>query len=172
MSLEQSPKLSISRIEELKRKAMQAFFFNEDDLTSNRVGELSDKQKQRFLTSTRVGTIVFVLSGLVLAAIFVWSWEEPLDQLPWAIPAFMIVSFLIIGIYVYRLGSKVYRSGIVESTTGRAIFKKRLRETFLQVGGKYFRAQRKFRQIFVPDVQYKIYYAPSDNTIVSVEILD
>jgi hypothetical protein len=171
MSQEQPFKPTIPHAE-LKRKAMQAFFFDEDDLPSNREGRLSDRQKQRFVTTTKVGTIAFILSGLILSAVFIWTWEEPLDQLPWIIPALITVSFTIIGIYVYGLGGKVYKSGIVKSAIGTAVFEKRLGEMFLQIDGVYFRSQRKFRQIFVSDVQYKIYYAPSDNTIVSVEILD
>ncbi len=169
MSLEQSPTSSYI---ELKRKAMQAFFFDDNDLPFNRDGRLSDKQKRRFIMTSRAGLAAFMFSGLVLSALFVWTWEEPLDQLPWVIPAFMVMSFTAIGIYVYWLNRRVYKSGIVESAIGTAIFEKRLGEVFLQIGGKYFRSERRFRKIFVSDVRYKIYYAPSDNTIISVEILE
>ena len=151
---------------------MQIFVFDDNDLSFNRDGKLSESQKQRFIVVTKVGTIVFILSGLILSAIFVWSLEEPTNQLTWIIPLFITASFTIIGFYVYRLGGKVHRSGIVKSTIGQAVFEKRLGETFLRIGGVYFRSRRKFRQLFIPNVQYRIYYAPSDNTIVSVEILE
>ncbi len=171
MSTEQSLKPSIPHAE-LRRKAMQTFYFDDDDLPFNREGRLSDKQKQRFTTTTLVGTVAFVLSGIILSVVFVWVWEGSLDQFPWLIPALIIVSFTIIGIYVYRLGGKVYKSRIVKTAVGTAIFEKRLGEMFLQVDGVYFRSQKKFQEIFVPEVRYKVYYAPSDKTIVSVEILD
>jgi hypothetical protein len=171
MSTEQSLKHPISHAE-LKRKAMQIFFFDDDDLPSNRDGRLSDKQKQRFITATRTITAVFVLSGLILSAVFVWTWEEPLDQLPWIIPALTAASFTVIAIYGYRLGAKVHKSGVVKCAVGTVTFKKWPDEPLMQIDGKYFRSNRKFREIFMSGIQYKVYYAPSDNTIVSVEIVD
>jgi hypothetical protein len=171
MSLQQPFKPSISHAE-LKRKAMQTFFFDDEDLRFNRDGRLSDKQKQRLTTTTKAGVIVFVLSGLLLSAMFVWTWEDPLDQLPWIIPAFMTVSFTLMGLYAYRLGNKVVKLGVVEYVAGKARFKDWQGKMFLQIHGRYFRPNKKFREIFVPDIWYKIYYAPSDNTIISVEILD
>ena len=116
---------------------MQTFFFDDDDLPSNRDGRLSNKQKQRFITSTKVVTIVFILSGLVLSALLVWILEEPVDQLPWIIPALTTVSFTGIGIYGYRLGSKVYKSGVVKCAVGNVIFKKWPNEPLIQIDGKY-----------------------------------
>ena len=157
---------------EIKRKAMQAFLFDENDLSVNHEGKLSDKQIRRFISSTRKAVVTFVLTGLILSVMFIWSLEKPLSRLVLAIPTLFVMSFAIIALYVYWLGSKVYKSGVVKYVVGMATFRNSYREKFLQVGGEYFRSNRKFREIFVPDVQYKIYYAPSDNTIVSVEIVD
>ena len=151
---------------------MQVVLFDEDDLTANREGRLSANQKKRFIKGTRATILIFLLSGILLSALFVWAWEGPQEQLPWVIPAFMLYSFTIIGIYCYWIGSKVYKAGIVESTTGTAIFERRFGEMYLLIGGVYFRSHRWYRESFVPGVLYKIYFAPSDNTIVSIEVLD
>ncbi len=151
---------------------MQSFFFDDDDLPFNRDGRLSDKQKQRFMTTTKAGAIMFILSGFVLSALFVWTSEKPINSSLWLFPILGVASFTVIGIYVYQLGGKVYKPGTVKCVVGTATFKNRLGEMFLQIDDEFFRSQRNFRKIFLPDIQYKVYYAPSDNTIVSIEIAD
>ena len=151
---------------------MQTFFFDENDLPFNRDGKLSDKQKQRFETTTKAGTIVFIFSGLVLSALFIWSIDSPMTPSLWVLPILGIVTSAAIGIYVYWLGGKVYKSGIVKSVIGIATFRHQVGNAFLQIGDEYFRSQRNFRKIFLPDIHYKVYYAPSDNTIVSIEIVE
>jgi len=171
MSTDQPLEPMISHTE-LRRKAMQTFFFDDDDLRFNRDGQLSDKQKQRLTTTSKAGAIVFIISGLVLSALFVWTWEEPINPSLWIFPDLGVVSFTAIGIYIYLLGGKVYKPGIVKCVIGTATFKNRYGEKFLQIGGEYFRSQRNFRKLFLPDVEYKVYYAPSDNTIMSIEIAE
>ena len=168
MSVNQPSKPSIQHAE-LKRKAMQTFFFDDDDLLFNREGKLSDKQKQRFMMTSKAGAIMLVLSGFVLSALLVWTWEKPVNPSLWIFPVLGVVAFTTFGIYVYRLGGKVYKPGTVKCVIGTATFKNRFGEMFLQINGEFFRSQRKYRKIFLPDLQYKVYYAPSDNTIVSIE---
>lgn len=171
MAQEQFSLSSNSQLE-LTDKAKQIFFFDDNDLPFNRDGKLSDKQKQRFEMTTLAGTSMFIFSGLVLSALLVWTWEKPINQFPIIISVLGMVSFTIIGIYVYRLGSKLYKSGVVKCVTGTITFTKWQGESFLQIGDEYFRSNRKFKEIFIPDILYKVYYAPSDNTIVSIEIVD
>ncbi|HET9914714.1 MAG TPA: hypothetical protein VFQ13_22665 [Anaerolineales bacterium] len=176
MSQKQLFKPSISHTE-LKRKAMQTFFFDDSDLPFNRNGRLSDKQKQRFATNAKVGAAAFILAGIILSAVIAWTLEEPPAQLTWLAPVLLITgTFTGTGIFVYWLSARIYKSGIVKSVMGRAVFERGWSGMHLGwvlgIDGVYFQLENNFRQIFVPDVQYKIYYVPSDNTIVSVELLD
>ena len=171
MSSEKSLSANVSHAE-LKSRAMQIFLFDDNDLTLNRDGSLSDKQKKRFIYATRTATITLLLSGLLLSALLIWSWKKPLDEFPWIIPVLMITAFIIIAIYIYWLGSRVYRSGVVESVVGTVTFNKWPNEAFMQVDDESFRLTAKFREVFISGITYKIYYSPSDNTIISTEIIE
>ncbi len=149
MSTDQPIKSTISHAE-LKKKAMQTFFFGDDDLPFNRDGKLSDKQKHRFMTTTSVGAIVFIVAGLVLSALFVWSLDRPMTPSLWAFPILGMAAFTAIGIYVYWLGGKVYKSGIVKSVIGIATFRNQVGNIFCKSVMSIFGHRETFEKYFYP----------------------
>ena len=159
--------------DELQNNAMQLFKFDKDDLPFNRDGKLSNKQVQRFIFETRKFTGVFIFSGLLLAGLFILSWskDKPLNQLPLGIPISMIAAFTIIAIFGYMIGSKIYKTGIVSCSTGMVSFLTQNGKMLIEIDGEYFASNINFQEVFISNVIYKIYYTPTDRSIVATEII-
>jgi hypothetical protein len=103
------------------------------------------------------------LSGVVLAILFAWSLDEPLETLPWEYLISFAAVFALMGMYAYWIGKKVYEPGIVKCVVGRTIFVGQGKNRSLKINGEYFPAKQAYEGIFVRGFQYKIYYAPSDD---------
>ncbi len=153
---------------------MQFFHFDEEDLATNRSGKLSDQQKQRFMLSTRLAVITALVGGVLMSAVMLGTWDSSSGPVPWWAVAMPIVLFVLMALVLFLVGRKVYGQGIVQSVRGTVTFKGWgfSEQRRLEIDGLRLPFKRKYKKLFLPGIVYTIYYAPSDGTIVSTEIVE
>lgn len=154
--------------------------FGEADLTTNRAGRISERQRQQLNDQGKQLSFLYgTLYTVVVGGFFITVFSETHGWTP--------ATLLIGGLVGLALGAVVafttwqpysldLAEGIVESIQGRvalnlAAFWPRSRPT-LWVQEKRFEITRKIGSAFEEDRRYRIYFAPNTNTILSAQLLE
>ncbi len=170
ISLEDEPDDREDEWDAWQEEAMLVFNFDEDDLAMNRQGKLSETQRHRLMVNRNTGTVVMASAGLVFAILFpVPDSRSHAPHWWFAVGAFVVFG-LMAGV-LFWIGSRSFRSGIVESATGTITLRGWPRIDAMEIGGERFPYLPKYERLFLPDVVYTIYFAPTDRPIMAAEIL-
>ncbi len=150
--------------------AMLVFSFDEDDLSMNRQGKLSEKQKHRLIVNRNRGTMVMASVGVIFAIVFLIPNSRTHAPLRWFALG-SVVLFGLMAAVLFWIGSRSFRRGIVESATGTITFKGWSRIDAMEIDGERFPFLPYYERLFVPGVVYTNYFAPADRPIMSAEIV-
>jgi len=157
---------------ELEKEIMSIFRFDAEDLRFNREGRISKKQKSRLQKTAGFLFIGFLLIGAFITSLSVIAQDEPINELPLLVPAFIMSLFGGIGIFIYWLSSRMYRQGVVKSITGKISFELRNEFAVLCIGNERFLRGANMTSVLEEGVEYRVYYTPADMFILSIERVD
>ncbi|MFC2092321.1 hypothetical protein ACFLSV_00335 [Bacteroidota bacterium] len=174
----------------MSNKLSSVFEFSDEDLNSNRMNQLTPKQKkvvQRYLKGRNFGLklATFVMVGSVIFFIIMAYLTNDIDSSGFetALPYLLVVLFLFIGIFLFFtifgiLKSRDLKTGRISKVEGvvnksyKSLKKKKYANYILKIGGTYFPLYTPAQyNTFENGKGYCVYYIknPNANIILSVE---
>ena len=174
----------------MSNKLSSVFEFSDEDLNSNRMNQLTPKQKkivQRYLKGRNFGLkpATFVMVGSVIFFIIMAYLTNDMDSSGFetALPYLLLVLFLFIGIFLFFtiLGivkSRDLKTGRISKVEGvvnksdKSLKKKKYANYILKIGATYFPLYTPAQyNTFEKGKSYCVYYIknPNANIILSVE---
>ena len=155
--------------DELQKRLMRVFKFDEDDLLANRAEMMSAKQKQLMRRYAILSMAIFAFIGIFFSVLIFIPTETSKREIHLSIPIFFIVSFTIIGALLFRLYWNKYKEGTVMLLNGTVEIQKKSGKTFLCIDGYSIHIDAKVDGLFQENAIYNVYYADSINHVMSVE---
>ncbi len=160
------------------------FEFDESDLSANRSGVLTSKQRTRLMEEARFARKAFLIAGIVTFAIGVVPslilWLTGAKQgflIIWSVVWIPIWSFL--AVKVIRMGTSpknyltVHKAegkvNIVKEESYNSSLKQTVDSYELHIGGKTFDTESELADVILQGDTYAIYYVEKTDEILSAE---
>ena len=154
---------------EVQKRFMEVFKFDENDISANRDGNLSTKQKQLILRQAILFLTMFEFVGFILATLLIFSSEKPIKEIPLFMPLSPIVMFTVIGALVFGMYWKKYKEGTVIRLNGKVEIQKKSGKIFLCINKYSIHIAGNVDGLFQENETYNVYYADLVNLVMSVE---
>jgi hypothetical protein len=151
------------------QELMRLIGYSETDLAANRTGTLSGRQKRQIRKNARTALLMFGMAGLCFAVMIGMTGKQPLTEMSVIITGLIGGSFAAIGIALYWLQRRDYHQGIVKCLVGTVKVLPHNPGFALCVGDQQLPILYDLGGLVEENIAYKVYYAPSDRRLVSLE---
>lgn len=136
-----------------------AFRFTEDDLTQNKNGKVTDRQKATLLHSGKIASIAFVILGLIIG----WGvYQVNKDKNDTAFMRATIVFsvFVFIGLYFFFRGYYIAFRAIAKSATGNIsiVYKRKIGNCLVIDSLSFPISGTPTENLFIAGKTYTVYY--------------
>ncbi len=153
-----------------KLKALMTIIkYSDEDLQSNRQGNLSGRQKQLIGNSATKMLLVFVLVGLFFGGMLIVLADQPLTGNVIAVSGLLGGVYIVIGVFLFWLQRRDRVGGIVKCGVGVIKILPREMGYLLCVDDVQLPIAYDIQALIDENVMYKVYYTPTDRRTVSLE---
>jgi hypothetical protein len=152
-----------------KNLFMASLNFTQDDLNSNKMGQISESQKKRIKKSGHIVSIILLVLTAILLAAFLLLTKKPITVQSYIFAGIFCGLLIILSIWFSLRAHNAANKGVVKSVTGPVSYQYVRRYLYLYIENMRFPVIASYKQTMPQGKAFTVYYSPGDKNILSAE---